>query len=199
MSLVTPPPRSTRVAVVWPAGPSSLSVEGGSIPAAVPAGTGTVAVATAASQGPAPSRHAREQKPKVLIKEEISQEEDEGEENPCDATTSNAPHEVMVKENADKRIGNVARFPRPSYYEDGRVSGGRIRRRRLSSPRPAPAKFNAAASRQPENYETYDIDDDESSELMDAILEDMGRLTVTMKMDDTGRWRILWKSRELNI
>ncbi|TLD24354.1 hypothetical protein PspLS_06638 [Pyricularia sp. CBS 133598] len=187
MSLVTPPPRSTRIAVVWPAGPSGLSVEGGSTPA-------IHAAATAVSQGPAPSRHAREQKPNVLIKEESSQEEDEVEES-----GRNAAHEVLVKDDPDRRTSNSARFPRPSYYGDGRDSGGRIRRRRLSSPRPAPVNFSTAASRQPENYETYDIDDDESSELMDAILEDMGRLTVTMKMDDTGRWRILWKPRELDI
>ncbi|KAI6357649.1 hypothetical protein MCOR25_007600 [Pyricularia grisea] len=192
MSLVTPPPRSTRIAVVWPAGPSSLSVDGGSTPAA--AAVPTVAPATDMPQGPAPSRHAREQKPGVLIKEESSQEEDEDEE-----TTRDAPHDGLVKDDADRRTSNADCFPRPSYHKDGRVSGGRIRRRRLSSPRPAPTKFNAAAPRQPENYETYDIDDDENSELMDAILEDMGRLTVTMKMDDTGRWRILWKSRELDI
>ena len=148
MPLVTSPPRSTRVTVVWPAGPSGLSVEGGSTPAA------------ADLKGPASSRHGCEQKPKVWIKEESPQEENDYEDKE-DEAQRHAPHDFLVKDDADRLASNAARFPRPSYYEDGRVSGGRIRRRRLSSPRPAPTKLSGVASRQPENYESYDSDEDE--------------------------------------
>jgi len=38
----------------------------------------------------------------------------------------------------------------------------------------------------------------DDSELMESILEGIGQMTVTMKMDDGGRWRIKWDEQATN-
>lgn len=199
MSLTRPPPRATRIAVVWPAGPSNLSSKAGdgsnfSSSSVAAAACTTTAVVT--SQNTRQSRRGPEQQTVESIK-------NSGESDPEDMggdKRNHMPGYVSIEGQSEAWETEAAPLPRPLYHgqQDKRVHGRSIRRRQLSPHRPA-AAGGALNNRQAEDHDFYERCGDDNPELMDAIMEDMGRLTVTMKLDDTGRWRILWKSREIEI